>query len=348
MLTSELREALEATGQSSLLAWAEQFPTLGMVELARRLPVQVAPITLVLALAEEAQQCAAFTSFARAWAVRVLNDRADASTWLYIFDDEQRPMSRELWRRIEEERAARPHWSPQDRDDSRLIELFADVDLSRTARTQRVVTAFERIDAVCGHTATNQAALEALAQLPAGYGYLHAVRWVNAEVCNGGFEQLFRNSGGVEVPLAIAGFVSLQRDDLAAIVRESLSYARARHPQLVDESVHATPAIPSPRTWARLDEAYYALPRDSLTESYATLIESMPQLFEPPFHELHHPSDGRRWKVRASGAVVEIQIELEDGTSVTRERKQGSSAAAEREMQQLREEQRREGFVKVK
>lgn len=340
-MSSELVAALKKTGKSSLLDWAEQFPKLGMVELAQKFPIKVPPIRLVRELAAEARTRGSFADFARAWMVRVLNAEPDSITWGYIFDDEQAQQAKMLWARVESERKAKPKWLPQSGDDARLLELFSGVELSRSPRTERLVAAFARIDDICESAKDDHAVLRALAKLPPGYGFLHAVRWVDAEVSNGGFEQLYRNNHGVEVPLAIEALRQMKRDELSAIVAESLAFAHAQHPELVDDSIDVVPKIAMPRTWAQLDQAWYALPRHDL---YATLLDSLPHLFEPPFTVLKH-ADGRAWKVRANGAQIEIHIILDDGHELTRERKEATPAAAQREVHRLIEEQLRDGFV---
>lgn len=345
-MSPEVTKALQSLGQPSLVAWAEKFPTASMNELAGKLPVRVAPIALVLAMAEEAHRRGTFASFARSWMVRVLNTDSDSGTWGYIFDDANSASGSELWRRAEAARKADPDWLPKHKDEPRLVALFAGVELARTPREQAMMTAFDRIAEVC-RGRRNKAALDALAQLPPGFGYLFAVRWVDAEVRNGGFEQLYRNSRGVELPLAITGLGLMKRDDLAAVARESLGYAKLVHPELLDDSVDA-PTLPAARPWGQLDKAYYAVARDDLSEDFAAFVESRPELFDPPFQQVRHPGDGRLWKARACGPTVEIQIVLDDGTAITRERKQASPAAAQRELQRLVEEQLSEGFVRVK
>lgn len=341
MLSPELDRALKASGQPNLRAWADQYPTLSMVALAGRLSEPVAPVTIALALADEAHRAGAFTAFARAWMVRQLH--GDTS-WLFIFDEAHKEAREALWKKAEAERAKDPSWKPANADDPRLVAIFAGVDLTRSARTRALMQAFERISAASADATTNEGVLRALAPLPPGFGFLHAVSWVNGEVLNGGFSQLFTNTGGLEVPLAIEGLEAMGRSDIADLVREALSFAHRYQPEVVNEAVRLRPPIEHPRAWPTLEKAYLARPQ-GLTEAFTAFVESRPELFEPPFHQLHHP-DGRKWRIRANGAVLEIEIVLEDGSVVSRNRKIGSTAAADKEMKGLIDEQLADGFVR--
>ena len=363
---TQLRDALTAVNQSSVLAWAAQFPRLSVVELARQLSGRVAPISLQQEMVKEAREQGTFPSLARALLVRLLlrdfprglgqtspDDAKSAlasifSIWMLIFDPDQRAAAEAIWAAVVKELETHPEWVPEPGgDDARLVKLFAGHDLNRSKRASLVARARERIDACLQGHATNKRWLEALAQLPPGYGYLHAASWVDAEVRNGGFAQLYKNSGGVEVPLAITALHGMGRGDLAALVQESLVCARVNSRHLLAPGLSTEPVLPevaSPRTWAQLDTSYNALSRE-LFDAFASLIESMPQLFDPPYRELQHKDDGRKWRIRTSGAGIEIEIVLEDGTSITRNRQCATAARAEQEVQVMIQEQLADGFV---
>jgi hypothetical protein len=84
---------------------------------------------------------------------------------------------------------------------------------------------------------------------------------VDGQVCNGGFQQFYENTGGAQICLAIAGYRMLNRHDLAAIVVESLAYAKTL-PELRTDLPDCENPIPKtllPRNLDQLDAAYYML-----------------------------------------------------------------------------------------
>lgn len=362
-----LQEALSAVNQSSVLDWAAQFPRLSVVELAKQLSGRVAPISLQQAMVKEAREKGCFPALARGLMVRLLlrdfprgmgqsspeeaqSALASAfSVWALIFDPDQRVIAEQAWGAVVKELEAHPEWVPQHADEPRLLAVFNGRDLSRSKRAALVARARDRIEVAIAGQHTNKAWLDALSQLPAGHGFIHAAGWLDAEVRNGGFALFYKNSGGVEAPVAMAALKVMGRPDLATIVEESLSSARVNHRHLLAPGLFHEPQIAeneAPRTFAQLDKAYTSLSGD-LFEAFASLIESAPHLFEPPFRELKNREDGRKWRVRTSGASIEIEIELDDGTSITRMRQCPSSGRAELEMQTMITEQLADGFLET-
>ena len=360
-----IQEALSAVNQSSVLEWAAQFPRLSVVELAKQLSGRIAPISLQQEMVKEARERGVFPALARALLVRLLlrdfprgvgsvspEDATSAlasgfSIWMLIFDPDQRAAAEEVWNGVVAELQANPEWVPQHGDEPRLLALFSGRDLSRSKRATLVARARERIETCLHGQRSNKAWLEALTQLPPGHGFIHAAGWVDSEVRNGGFAQYYKSSGGVEVPLAITALNAMGRTELAAILTESLASARVNHRHLLAPGLFHEPAIPeaeSPRTLAQLDKSYFSLSND-LFEAFASLIESAPQLFEPPFRELKHREDGRKWRVRTSGSAIEIEIVLDDGTTITRTRQSATASRAEQDVQTMINEQLADGFV---
>lgn len=360
---TQLRDALSAVNQSSALEWAAQFPRLSVVELARQLSGRVAPIALQQEMVREAREQGTFPELARALLVRLLlrdfprglgqsapEEAKSAlasifSIWMLIFDPDQRAAAEAIWAKVVHELETHPNWAPEP-GDARLAKLFAGHDLNRSKRASLVAAARERIETCIQGLATNKRWLEALSHLPPGHGFLHAASWVDAEVHNGGFAQLYKNSGGVEVPLAIVALQAMGRADLAVLVQESLIGARLNHRHLLAAELTHAPVLPenaTPRTWAQLDTAYTAIAHN-LFEAYASLIEAKPELFNPTYRELRH-TDGRTWRIRTSGAAIELEIGLEDGTSINRLRQCANAERAEQEMKAMIEEQLADGFV---
>lgn len=69
-----------------------------------------------------------------------------------------------------------------------------------------------------------QAALDAdLALLSAGQRALLALHWTVAEICNGGFDQVFINPTGGLAPEALAGFRRIDVSQTAALFEEALN-----------------------------------------------------------------------------------------------------------------------------
>ena len=365
---NDIKDALKGLQQTSLLDWAAQYPRSSIVELAKQLSGRVAPVTLQRELVKEARERDVFPALARSLMVRLLNrpfphgvGRAGAeiaaaelasafSMWVTIFDPDQRVLAASLWDGLVAQLHAHAEWVPQHGEEPRLIALFRGADLKRTARADLVNRAQAQVAAIVSEVRTNRGWLEALGQLPPGFGYLHAVSWVDAEVNNGGFMQLYKNSGGVEVPLAITALTVMRRSDLVALLRESLAFARGVNRQLLAPALHQEPStadVLTPRTWKQLDQAWSTTPKD-LFNLFALLLEEEPLLFAPPFHELQHLEDGRKWRVRTSGAGIEIEIALSDGTVITRKRACATASQAEQETAALIAEQVADGFTTLR
>lgn len=367
MTPIHVQEALVAVKHSSVLDWAAKFPRLSVVELAKQLSGRIAPIALQEAMVKEARERGCFPELARALMVRLLHrdfargmgsmnvEEAQAahasglSVWMLIFDPDQRATAELVWNAVAKEMEKHPDWVPQHGEEPRLLKLFAGHNLSRSKRATLVARARERIETALHGQRTHQAAVDALASLPPGHGYIHAAGLVDAEVRNGGFLQYLKNSGGVELPLAIAALKAMGRSEFSLLLEEALAVAREHHRHLLAPSIFSEPKLSvtdTSRSLMQLDKAYFALPHD-LFEAFASLIEAQPQLFEPPFRQLQHREDGRKWRVRLSGAAIELEIELEDGTSVTRTRQCATASRAEAEMQTMINEQLADGFVDV-
>jgi len=366
MRENELTAALSSMNQKSALDWAAQFPTSSVVELARKLPGGIAPIELQRELLLEARERGVVPQLVRAFLVRLLNSEfprglsgaTDAqsglqsvfSMWLWSFDPDQRTAAEAIWTKVVAALEAHPDWVPQRADEPRLMALFSGHDLERSKKATLVASARARIEANFVGRKTNREKLASLESLPAGYGYMYATQLVDNAVRNGGFSQLFGASGGIEIPLAILGMRALKQEELAVLLEESLAYARSYHREKLGPGLFTAPSLPAiaePRPWAQLDKAYEARLTD-LFEGFAKLMDVSPALFEPPFRVLRNAEDGRTWKVRTSGVLVEIQIVLDDGTAINRERRCASAEKAELEALALVAEQLQDGFVEAR
>ncbi len=364
MRAPELDEALRSLNQTSAIDWAAQSPTASFVEMARRLPGGIAPLALQKELLREARERGEFPLLVRGVLVRLLNSEfprglgtqtgedADSnlssvfSMWSASFDPDQRSAAEAIWAKVADAMKASPDWVPQQADEPKLLKLFAGYDLERSKRAGLVAAARARIDARLAGRTTNRERLAAISELPPGYRWMYATSWVDTSIRNGGLQTVYNTGGGIEVPLAIEGLRAMKAEDLATLIEESLAFGRASQREKLGPGLFTDPpiaAFPTPRTWTQIDRAYCAHAPD-LFERFASLLESMPELFEPPFRQLRNAEDGRKWKVRTSGVVVEIQIELADGTLITRERRCTSNETAEIEALALINEQLQDGF----
>ncbi|MDP1913452.1 DUF4375 domain-containing protein [Brevundimonas sp.] len=67
--------------------------------------------------------------------------------------------------------------------------------------------------------------------MPAHVRHLYAATWIDCEVGNGGFWQLFSNSAGVLAPEAVDGFTALGMPQTAAIVAEAINLLGSPFPR---------------------------------------------------------------------------------------------------------------------
>ncbi|MEM6990639.1 MAG: DUF4375 domain-containing protein, partial [Myxococcota bacterium] len=289
----------------------------------------------------EAYLAGTVPSLARAMFVRVLHGLGDQvhgpreGDWLKpsehdvsvsllpMFDPEHKELGRQLWSDFARLLVTFPDWTPMSPDDEKLVGLFSShgCEFERSEFRARVSTIEAAIDRALAAPGPNQWKITALHSLPRGYRCFYAMHWVDAEVRNGGFDQLYRNSGGIEVPDAIAAHQATEQLAIAGVVAESLRYGRQRKPSLVHESVQINPVLPgegAPRSWRKLDEAYYQEPNAGAE----ALVRNCNELFNPSWRVLTHP-DGRVWRIRENGTRVELQIELPGGEMVDRELRLG-------------------------
>jgi len=96
---------------------------------------------------------------------------------------------------------------------------------------------------------------------------LFAAFWCNAEVCNGGFYQFFRNSTGIVGPEAAAGLTMLGLSPAARIVEEAMVMLGAPFPRdwkrrsAVLEKIHKPEDLRAERSpFERQDNAFYKIP----------------------------------------------------------------------------------------
>lgn len=248
-------------------------------------------------MAEEAHARGDFASLARATFIRMLHTvdvagapregkrhaLVDTLPFNAMFDPEHKQTAKRLWSEFTDRLERNPDWTPASADDDRLIALFEPhtQEFQRSEVREKVNAVAREVEQTLLAPGPHRMHIASLRPLGRGHCYFHAMRWVDAEVRNGGFEQLYSNTGGAEVADAIEAHRAIGQDRIAAIIAESLRYARLRKPSWVHESVATTPALDvdgPPRTWADLDKAYYA-EDDAGADA---LIRQRGDLFDPP------------------------------------------------------------------
>lgn len=243
-----IRVALERSGSTDVLAWADAKATLPLVELTKELGVDGTPVDLKNYMIEAARASDRFDRFVGVEAVRLLNEyfpqgfaaRSDPQfglglvsvLWTGLFEPFHRGMAEQVWNRLSEAMKSHPEWCPQSADDPLLLAAFAGFSFHPTEGMKRLDEVMHRMEAEVARgnrPYSTSRAVQNLRSLPKGYGFVYSLYAVDGEVCNGGFVQLYENGYGPCVPLAIEAFRALGHEEAAALVEESLLYARAEH-----------------------------------------------------------------------------------------------------------------------
>jgi hypothetical protein len=109
---------------------------------------------------------------------------------------------------------------------------------------------------------------ERLAALTSGQRAVYALRWVVAEVNNGGFDQLFFNSTGYLLPEAQEAARVLGSDAWAAVLDEAAAVLGEPYPRDRSERQERLDALPqaSREGLDRLDELVYSLQAQAATD----------------------------------------------------------------------------------
>jgi hypothetical protein len=109
--------------------------------------------------------------------------------------------------------------------------------------------------------------LRDFARTPEAVRNLLAAHWCQSEVCNGGFNQFFRNSTGVLAPEAADAFEAIGMPALAALVRRAAAffrpdYIRTRDQRIVLLGRHMNRQPHAPDPFDGMDEEFYRLLRE--------------------------------------------------------------------------------------
>jgi hypothetical protein len=176
-----------------------------------------------------------------------------------LFDPTHREAARAMWVRLEATLAQHGAWVPTGPDDPLLIEAFAGHSWELTLATTTLSHVNRRVAEIATlHNDDDDYAKAArnFATVAPGYGYVWGLYLVDGQVCNGGFGQLYANTGGAPVPFAVDGFKLIQRNRLADVVRKSEeARKRTRGKVLGMFGISGNPA----RVFDELNQEYYRL-----------------------------------------------------------------------------------------
>lgn len=190
-------------------------------------------------------------------------DAAGWSFWASLFEPSQEDRARETWERLMHLMKSNPQWCPKSPDDPLVLSAFGTVGFEPSREKlsfDKAVEFMERVARKGNRRWSDSKAVENLSRVKPGYGLLYGLLSLDGQVCNGGFEQFYENTSGVPAPLAINGFRAIGRDDLAAIVGESIQRAVIEYPELAAELARqSTDKSRRVRQFGKLDQAYYKL-----------------------------------------------------------------------------------------
>lgn len=161
--------------------------------------------------------------------------------------------------------------------------------LRESARSDRE---WKVIEPIWSQLATPYEPDSRLRDLTPGQRGIYGLTWIHSEVCNGGFDQCFRNSTGYLLPEAIEGARTLGSEPWLSVMTRAadlfhLPYPRARErrQELLDRFTPEHRAA-----MARLDDELYDLdgePATSLRTIFAEYIDAHPsEFFRDPANEV--------------------------------------------------------------
>lgn len=276
----KISDALARLGERDVLDWARRHATRRLVELNAMLAAGVAPVHLESFMADYARVSGRYDEFVRTEAVRRLNEyfpngfgKSDSQQyelasgwvmWSSLFEPSHEQLARGVWDLLTKTMRENPAWCPSHPDDELLLAAFASRSFVPTEGSKRLAAVLRRMEREAARDNRPYSELRAVANLrglPDGYGWVYGLYSVDGQVCNGGFEQFYDNTGGAAACFAIAGYRMIGRHDFAAIVAESLVYAKVL-PEFQSALPDCEDALLKdllPRPFEELDTAYYAL-----------------------------------------------------------------------------------------
>jgi Domain of unknown function (DUF4375) len=283
---SAIAAALAKAGHSDLFTWAEAAPTVSVRDLATRLGLGIAPVELEQLIGDSARGAGCYDRFLRmqvgrrvaeyfpdGFAVSVRKEYGLSAAWAMcagLFDPTHRGVARAMWMRLEDMLAQHGAWVPTGPDDPLLIDAFAGQSWELTPATtalRRVNRRIEEIATLRNDCYDYAQAARNFATVAPGYGYVWGVYVVDGEVCNGGFAQLYANTGGTPVPFAVDGLKLMGRHQLAEVVRKSQEASERPWSEVLSR---LRPSGNRARGFDELDQEYYRL-RSTESEEWLEL-----------------------------------------------------------------------------
>lgn len=275
----KIQAALSRICATNVLQWAREHATVSLVDLNKMVDAGVAPIDLEHFMAEVARQTGEYDLFVRTEAVRRLNEyfpegfrqsqrqqyglASGWAMWASLFEPLHKRLARETWRSLEDTLRDNPDWRPLSPDDELVLRAFQGRSFAPTDGAKKLAAAVRRMNREAGRNNrpfTHAQATRNLSTMPRGYRWLYGLYAVDGEVCNGGFEQYYGNTGGWPTAVAIDAFHEIGADGTAQIVEESLASALLYYPEMIAEEIEVRKNLNmlAPRPFNELDAAYYA------------------------------------------------------------------------------------------
>ena len=123
-----------------------------------------------------------------------------------------------------------------------------------------------------------------LDDITAGQRAIYALTWIRAEVGNGGFDQLFRNTTGCLLPDAVEGAELVGSEPWHSLLAEAMNLLPRPYPRDRGQRLAVLDTLPESTSEAMsgLDDRFYALVSDSATDLTAIglpYIEAHPEEF---------------------------------------------------------------------
>lgn len=274
---TKIQAALSRIGDTDILTWARQYPTVSLVDLGKMLNAGVPRIDVQRFMADEAQRAGRYDDFVRTEAIRLLNEyfaggiggtkseqyaiATGGTFWSRLFEPSKHQLASETWDELIQALKNRPDWCPTSPDDESVLRVFQGRSFAPSEGARKLAEAVRRMEEerLRGNRLffSESRAAKNFRKAPRGYGWLYGLYSVDGQVNNGGFLQYYENMGGVPTPFAIEGFRAIGREHLASIVEESLASAFRFFPELLSKNIAPPTFAGSPRSLDELDATYY-------------------------------------------------------------------------------------------
>lgn len=125
---------------------------------------------------------------------------------------------------------------------------------------------FERIDKTIERADSYREAHKLLERLPPGYLQCFAFNYIDADICNGGISQAYRNSTWSLMPMAVAACDTAESQTLSSLLRAMILYyhqsGRSKLKRQINDDYFIGIAQPVKKTLSQLEDEYFQLEHD--------------------------------------------------------------------------------------